>query len=143
MLIVLCLVLNFVPVLKSNADDSSESEIIEAQLRKMESFLEKKMLFYRNMAVCGEFEANITAYNGSHYKIYGIENDKCHIETNSYHCYFPEGVYQKFANKKIDEIGKMLSDLKHRELRHKNLFMPPTQTELQELLQFTSQYCKL
>ena len=92
------------------AEDSSfEDELLESARLS----IIKELPFYRRLMTCGKFETNINSYD---YKIHGIEDDKCHFQMDSMHCYFPQDQYKSHAFSEITQREKMLRDIKHGKL---------------------------
>ncbi len=69
------------------------------------------MPFYQNMQTCTPYQ--YTNVDGMVYKVYGKEKTTCHIQEGDRHCYFPQGIYQRYATNNMLINKKAIYDLEN------------------------------
>lgn len=89
--------------------------------------------FYQNMQSCTPYQ--YTDADGILYKIYGKERNTCHIQEGDRHCYFPQGIDQKYASNSLTIIRKTISDLE-------NGIFSYSSDEHPEMRRLENTYCK-
>ena len=89
-IVLICLVTNF-----SIVNAESTWDIVEDQIKNNTPIVKK-------LSTC-------TNAGGKYYSIYGLENGKCHFETEIAKCYAPVDVVKKYSDSLLKAYSKMLS----------------------------------
>ena len=89
--------------------------------------------FYQNMQTCTPYQYTDT--DGMVYKVYGKENNTCHIQEGDRHCYFPQGIYQRYATNSLLINNKAVFDLENGSFSYSS-------DEHPEMRNLENTYCK-
>ena len=78
-------------------------------LQAVKKSLTDTMPFYQNMNNCNPYQYK--DWGGLIYKVYGIENNACHIQRGSQHCYYPLEINKKYSAGKISLYKRKIATI--------------------------------
>ena len=73
------------------------------------------------------------------YKIYGMENDSCHVKIQSYNCYFPMNIAEDYAKIETAYSKNKIDKIKN----SSSYYASSGEADRQKITQYNQTYCKL